>query len=189
MPRPRSFNRQQTLESCLQVFKRQGFKSTSIDDLVSEAKTNRKMIYDAFRDKENLYLECTRNHYTSESISADNILAARPLGMHNIRAFWDHKVEQIGEESCFTTMIINERNALPDEAVDLAMKSWADFRQLIIKNAEVELSTTKAEELAEAFINALPALGTNARLHGNDPSYLGAADTILRRNLKEIASI
>ena len=190
MPRAKSFERIRVVDACLRVFKDHGFKATSIQELVQGAETNRKTIYDVFIDKEGLYKECVALHFNRDTQTTTKILSTSPLGRSNVRNFWDWKCQQIAEEGCFATLIINERNSTPDEAVELAIKSWSDYKQLISKNLEVEMGAMLAENFAETFVSMLPSLGTRARQEGGaGPGFIAASDMILERALPEIATV
>lgn len=56
MPRLKSFDEQQILEKAMQLFWKQGFSATSIQDLVSHLGINRASLYDTYGDKEKLFL-------------------------------------------------------------------------------------------------------------------------------------
>ena len=60
--RPRSFDREAALERAMEVFWRQGYESTSIQDLTKAMGINPPSLYAAFGDKERLYLECLERY-------------------------------------------------------------------------------------------------------------------------------
>jgi AcrR family transcriptional regulator len=53
--RPRAYDRDGVIDEALKVFWRNGFSSTSLDDLVEATGINRPSLYAGFGDKENLY--------------------------------------------------------------------------------------------------------------------------------------
>ncbi|MGQ0653757.1 MAG: TetR/AcrR family transcriptional regulator [Betaproteobacteria bacterium] len=55
--RPRAFDREQALERAMQVFWKQGYEGTSIQDLTAAMGINPPSLYAAFGDKEQLVLE------------------------------------------------------------------------------------------------------------------------------------
>lgn len=62
MARPREFERDEVVEKALSVFWRQGYRATSVQDLVVATGLNRGSLYDTFGDKHSLFLE-TVEHY------------------------------------------------------------------------------------------------------------------------------
>jgi TetR/AcrR family transcriptional repressor of nem operon len=57
MARPKSFDREEVLESAMAVFWRKGYAATSIRDLVEATGLNPGSLYDTFDDKHSLFLE------------------------------------------------------------------------------------------------------------------------------------
>lgn len=55
MARPREFDRQEVIAQAMNVFWRNGFEATSIQDLVDATKLNRGSLYNAFGDKAGLF--------------------------------------------------------------------------------------------------------------------------------------
>jgi AcrR family transcriptional regulator len=60
--RPRSFDREAALERAMEVFWRQGFEGSSLQDLTKAMGINPPSLYAAFGDKERLYLECVERY-------------------------------------------------------------------------------------------------------------------------------
>jgi len=57
MPRVKLFDENEVLEKAMNLFWKQGFSATSIQDLVNNLGINRASIYDTFGDKEKLFLK------------------------------------------------------------------------------------------------------------------------------------
>lgn len=57
MARTKAFDRESVLEKAVELFWRQGFNGTSMQDLVDALGINRSSIYDTFGDKRTLFLE------------------------------------------------------------------------------------------------------------------------------------
>lgn len=62
MPRVKLFNEQEVLEKAMNLFWKQGYSATSVQDLVSHLGINRASIYDTFGDKEKLFLAAFENY-------------------------------------------------------------------------------------------------------------------------------
>jgi AcrR family transcriptional regulator len=60
--RPRSFDRDEALERAMEVFWRQGYEATSINDLTAAMGINPPSLYAAFGDKERLFLEAVERY-------------------------------------------------------------------------------------------------------------------------------
>jgi len=81
MARPRLFDREETLQRAINLFREQGYAATSTDALLRAMGIGRQSLYDTFGDKRSLYLEALA-HYNAASIArltADMQAAASPL--------------------------------------------------------------------------------------------------------------
>ncbi len=62
MPRVKLFDEHKVLEKAMNLFWKQGYSATSIQDLVTHLRINRASIYDTFGDKEKLFLKAFENY-------------------------------------------------------------------------------------------------------------------------------
>ena len=76
MARPRNFDEQDVLRKAINLFWRQGYKATSMEDLVQGLGISRASLYDTFGDKHQLYLRAL-GEYDKES----NEVATTLLGI------------------------------------------------------------------------------------------------------------
>lgn len=76
MGRPKKFVRSEALHKAKDLFRKQGYHATSIDDLVHALGVNRASLYETFGGKRELFGEVLRN-YTSESLQAVREFLAR----------------------------------------------------------------------------------------------------------------
>src|SRR5258708_16393012 len=60
--RPREFDRDQTLQAAIKVFREKGFGGTSVDDLRLPMGIGRQSFYDTFKGKKDVYLEGLRKY-------------------------------------------------------------------------------------------------------------------------------
>lgn len=62
MPRNKLFDEQEVLNKAMNLFWKQGYSATSVQDLVTHLGINRASIYDTFGDKEKLFLKAFENY-------------------------------------------------------------------------------------------------------------------------------
>lgn len=62
MPRVKLFDENDVLNKAMNLFWKQGYSATSIQDLVSHLGINRASLYDTFGDKERLFLKAFENY-------------------------------------------------------------------------------------------------------------------------------
>ena len=72
--RPRSFDRDAALERAMEVFWRQGYEATSINDLTAAMGINPPSLYAAFGDKERLFLEAVERYRCGHAAAGDAVL-------------------------------------------------------------------------------------------------------------------
>ncbi|MDF7663492.1 helix-turn-helix domain containing protein [Bifidobacterium sp. ESL0763] len=70
MARPRSFDEHQVLARCGEMFHRQGYDATSVDDLVAATGLKRGSLYQAFGSKRGVFLAVLRGALQSTPDSA-----------------------------------------------------------------------------------------------------------------------
>ena len=68
MPRPKTHTQQSIVAAALQLFWRQGFEATSMDDLVRETGVSRHALYGAFSGKQTLFMACL-DAYSAQIVS------------------------------------------------------------------------------------------------------------------------
>ncbi len=68
MPRIKSFDENEVLEKAMNLFWKNGFYATSMQDLVTHLQINRASIYDTYGDKMQLFLKAF-SHYRRTSLS------------------------------------------------------------------------------------------------------------------------
>lgn len=99
MARPKAFSPDDALTAALEVFRRQGYEATSVQDLVEATGLSRSSLYDTFGDKHALYLSALdryrqlgRDHLAR---ALDCETAGSPLG--RIRAYLESIAAERGE--------------------------------------------------------------------------------------------
>ena len=126
MNRPRQYDRDEVLEKATDLFWEKGFEATSMNEMVARSSLNKHSLYSEFGDKEKLFIECI-DHYISKDIRVlSDILTKKPLGLSNIEAFFDNRVNYAASEDCKGCLIVNsvtEKEILSEE-INLKVKSF-----------------------------------------------------------------
>jgi TetR/AcrR family transcriptional regulator, transcriptional repressor for nem operon len=161
MARPKNFDKDTILNLAMQVFWRQGYEATSVQDLVAHTKINKQSLYDTFGDKHSLYLAAL-NSYKSEcesqfgSLLAENISAKATMQklFDNLIA---ESISDTGHHGCFMNNAAVEL-ASQDKEIGKAcfdnMISWENkFVDLIKKGQKNnEIPTNLSAESVAAFL-------------------------------------
>ena len=107
MARHKEFEREEVLDKAMDLFWRQGYEATSIQDLVSYMGINRGSIYDTFGDKHQLFLAALERYLDNVSQKLQK-LENSPTGIAAIREFFLELLEsRTGEKGTQGCMITN----------------------------------------------------------------------------------
>ena len=107
MSRPIEYKREEVLEAATHVFWKKGFNSTSMNDLVEATGLNKHSMYGEFKSKEGLFLACIDNYVNKSTKSIADILAEKPLGIRNIKAFFENRIEYASSGECDGCLLVN----------------------------------------------------------------------------------
>ena len=89
MPPSKQYNRNDALDAAMALFWRQGFESTTYDDLVQETGASRYGLYGDFGDKRDLYLAAL-DHYRDVMVTALlGGLERRDAGLSELVAYFE----------------------------------------------------------------------------------------------------
>lgn len=98
MPRTKQFNEEEVLEKAVQLFWKQGFAATSMQDLVNHLGLSRSSIYDTFQDKDTLFNKALE-HYVAQSKGVFTMVQKVLAGELNARTFIERLLKQMATES------------------------------------------------------------------------------------------
>lgn len=92
MNRPKKYDREELLATITSLFWERGFGATSMNEIVAYTKVNKFSIYNEFGSKDKLLLTCL-DYYIQNSLGfLIEVLSSKPLGLSNIEAFFDHRI-------------------------------------------------------------------------------------------------
>ena len=91
--RPRSFDTDEVLERARDVFWRQGYGGTSMDQLSAATGLHKPSLYGAFGDKKRLYLAALRNYLTEVGAQFAEALAIPDL-VESLRAITEGAIDK-----------------------------------------------------------------------------------------------
>jgi TetR/AcrR family transcriptional repressor of nem operon len=107
VPRHKEFDPDQALEKAMQVFWRQGYEATSVDDLVKHMGINRFSLYDTFGDKHQLFLAALDRYRQRVMGERLQVLERSQEGLGAIRRHFEGIAEaacsQAGRLGCLMT--------------------------------------------------------------------------------------
>lgn len=93
MARPKEFDPATALGKAMDLFWRQGYEATSIEDLVTSMDINRGSLYETFGDKQKLFLACMDRYCNGMAASRLSMLDEPGPALDTIRRFIRGKLQ------------------------------------------------------------------------------------------------
>lgn len=126
--RPREFEKEAVVKAALDVFWRQGYQATSVQDLVDATGLNRGSLYDTFGDKHGLFLEVVehyRRQYTARRLV--QLEEAGPI-RDKLAAFFNDMIEfSVGEGRLLGCLMTNAAIEMAPHDRDTALAVAANM--------------------------------------------------------------
>jgi TetR/AcrR family transcriptional repressor of nem operon len=121
MPRPRSFEEGAVLDQAVQLFWERGYEGTSLADLETHLGLGRQSLYNAFGDKQTLFLKALERYQRAVVENTLAHLNAPGGGLDAIRAFFRASVESLTapgpRRACLIANTILERGSQDADAL------------------------------------------------------------------------
>jgi TetR/AcrR family transcriptional regulator, copper-responsive repressor len=193
--RPRGYEPEVALGKALDLFRKDGFAATSLDDLSAATGMNRPSLYGAFGDKRELYIK-SYQRYRADARAAmiDVFKHELPIRKRLERIFAValdiYLSGDAGPRGCFTVMTAASEavsdpqiRAMVVEGLSELDKAFAACFRLAKENGELAASTDPAvlAQLASSTIHSI-ALRARARVPRKELEAIvnGALDVMLR---------
>lgn len=126
MARPREFDEETALDQATQLFWAQGFKRTSLDDLLGAMKIQKGSFYNTFGTKRELYLRCLARYRDSSMVREGpfgQVLAAVQEGPAAVRAVLSSQLDGFAQGDaccgCFVAAASSEHRGRSQDVIDV----------------------------------------------------------------------
>lgn len=183
--RPRTFDEDQTLDRIMQVFWKNGYSATSLDQIAAASGLNRPSLYAAFGSKKDMYLR-TVERFASEM---ENVLRAAAQTESGVKAkmkailaaaidVYTGKTPLTGcQFGCLAISTLPPETSM-DEDFQVALKTTINrmdtqFAALIHHGSKGAVNEQDALEIAQHLAMILHGVSVRARA-GEDPEGLKA---------------
>jgi len=186
--RPRAYDPDRALASAAQVFWKNGYTGTSLDELAAATGMNRPSLYAAFGDKRDLYLRTLERYRDQSRAMARQLLADNPPLRVYLRRFYKTALDlylnaEGGARGCYSI-----GTAATQATVDLAVRAFlvdsirgtdaflADLIRKAHGRGEIALTASPAAlaQLATATLHTL-AVRSRAGVPRKELTALAAA--------------
>jgi AcrR family transcriptional regulator len=179
MARTKEFDRGEALARAMALFWRQGYATTSTDELVAAMGIGRQSLYDTFGDKQKLYFEALRS-YHSQVTRIPNQPAPRHTALDTIRSVLTQVIDrprEVREMGCMginaTTSFCGTEPQVEQMAQTSAAYAEGAFRSVVELGIEAgEFDPAIDPEIAGRFLyTTLQGLTVRAQA-GADPDAM-----------------
>ena len=162
MARSKEFNEEEALDKAMEIFWKQGYEKTSIQDLVDQMGIHRRSLYDTFGDKHSLFVQTLERY---ESLIASQIrkqITEEMTTVESIRKIFELAIysDNAYPKGCLMVNTAVELSLLDDE---VSQRIKAAFKQTENLIADLLIRGQARGEVASSFdINELARYIHNA---------------------------
>ena len=178
--RKKSYDRDQVLESVMDLFWQKGFEGTSFQQIVQSSGLNRFSLYSEFGDKEQIF-RLALNKYLDQLAQTFEALEQEPYGLENIIQYFKQLDMKFFKYGCFMVNTLLEKFVVNKSAYKDASKLAAQFEALILKNLEAAYQNGELKENInpEAVAKFIAALDVGIVVYIHDSRKNEAKDKIV----------
>ena len=162
MSRPKEYIREKVLDDATRVFWQKGYSSSSLSELVAKTGLNKHSLYKEFGSKAGLFDECLENYTRKFMQELLKILQKRPLGLANIRAFFENRIDHICSKDfkcCLMVKSTVEKELIEKSALDRVRHQGQKFGKAIMDCIEAAVRSGELPRSTD------PALLTSYLIH------------------------
>lgn len=181
----KQFDEDQALERALEVFWQQGFAATSMQDLAQATGVLRGSLYNAYGDKQAMFLEVFRRYQERFFVAVRELLARQPADAA-LAAFFDFIIDSMtsGDPSrgCLTTKTATDETAMA-EPIREALRAFLDGLETLLherlrQDDARELLNLEPDQAARLVVTLTRGIVVIERVY-HDPQRLREAASAL----------
>ncbi|WP_286175615.1 TetR/AcrR family transcriptional regulator [Labrenzia sp. CE80] len=170
--RPRAFDEAEVLDAALQVFWRQGYEATSLDDLTNVMGLSRSSFYSAFGSKQGVFIAALKS-YSQAAIKAFKELSEQPSEDPVATILRALANPNGGPRGCMLVNCITELAPHQEEVAEIGRQHLKRIEDLL---AQAISPTDPASASAKARALSALAIGTvTLRKSGVPPEQISGA--------------
>lgn len=167
MARPKQFDRDQVLDSAMQLFWEKGYEATSVHDLVERSGVNRVSLYNEFGNKHELFLAALDRYRDDMASAMLGPLLAPDADLTTIKKWFEGFVDQAAHTEFRACLMMNAAVELAGRDPDIACRAGQHV-----------------ERMERAFTNALRRAAEVGQIaEGRDPKLMARYLTVVAMGL------
>ena len=151
MARPKKYNREKVVDNATQLFWKKGYHGSSLSELVAVTGLNKHSMYKEFGSKAGLFEECIEYYWQNIVRKLLDILREEPLGLANIRAFFENRIEYICSKdfkSCLFVKTTLEKELIEVNAFEEIQKRNKIYEKAFIACLEAAIKSGEVPKTA-----------------------------------------
>ncbi len=155
MPRVKLFDEKVVLEKAMNLFWKQGYAATSIQDLVTHLGINRASIYDTYGDKEKLFLRAFENYRKTNTEGITRFFESQDNVKMGFKKLFEMAIEESvsdkEKKGCFVVNTTTELIPGDEKIVKILEENRITFEALFLdylKTGEAKGQIKKGKDLA-----------------------------------------
>jgi TetR/AcrR family transcriptional repressor of nem operon len=137
MPRIKMFDENDVLKKAMDLFWKQGYSATSVQDLVSHLGINRASLYDTFGDKEQLFRKSFELYRRTNLESLKQFLSSHEDIREGFTKLFDNAIQEAitdkDRKGCFVVNTTTELVPNDESIVQVLESNKSDFEDIFIE--------------------------------------------------------
>lgn len=188
--RPLEFDPDTALEAAMQVFWRNGYENTSMQDLLDAMKLSKSSLYQAFGGKQALFERCIARYGDEMIGTLRDALQVSPSGLAFIRQFLESVLDEARgvceARGCLVLNTANEfacRNPRIAEAVAHGLNRFHGVLMAAVERAQDEGDIPperNASMLATYLVSSMSGLKTLSKAGADEQTLKGIIDLAMK---------
>ena len=162
MARSKEFNEEEALDKAMEIFWKQGYEKTSIQDLVDQMGIHRRSLYDTFGDKHSLFVQTLERYESLIAAQIRKQITEEMTTVESIRKIFELAVysDNTNPKGCLMVNTAVELSLLDNEVSQRIKSAFKQTENLI---ADLLIRGQARGEVARSFdINELSRYIHNA---------------------------
>jgi TetR/AcrR family transcriptional regulator, transcriptional repressor for nem operon len=164
MPRPRQFDEEEVLQRAMELFWKQGYRGTSMDELVKYLGISRASLYTNFRSKEELFRRVIKRYQRQNLDMMRKFLVKQPSPWQGLRQLMQVSLQESTNDpdrkGCFVVNTVAELSSHQGEIVAWLLDHQQYFEaiyaeQIRLAQAAGEIPPEADAKLAASYLFTL----------------------------------
>lgn len=177
MPRVKLFDESEVLTKAMNLFWKQGYSATSVQDLVSHLGINRASIYDTFGDKEKLFKKSFALYRKTNIEGLTQFFQSRPDVKNGFSELFDNAIQEAisdkDKKGCFVVNTTTELTPNDESLYEVLETNKQDFIKIFFeylkkgKESGQLRHTQDLKSLATLFYTLYNGIRVVSKIHPN----------------------